>query len=768
VGDARSLDDRPRPSSGADAFVGRRKELTDLRPLLREHRLLTLVGSPGVGKTRLAHELVAQSEGGYGAGAWLVELAAVLDAGLVAHAVAAALGVKERLGLPVVESLVEALTDQTRLLVLDNCEHLLDACADLVEVLLRCCPRLTVLATSRETLRVAGEVVYPIDGLSHPDPSTATSLPNLLRSEAVQLFVSRAETNNPGFTLTSSDGPHLAALCGGLDGVPLAIELAAGAVQSIPVADLVGCLEDRFAVLTAGTPTANKRHESLRAAIEWSYLLLPPPGQAVFRRLSVLDGGFGLESAAAVCAGADLPASAILELVLDLEAKSLITPMAGQGGTARFRMLDSLRLYGREQLRAAGEEEAAFDRLAGWLSERALSFFDGDVSLEMVGWIRDEFDNISHTLERMSGGTDDRQLLLATSLFSGCRAMGNTGNTGALLSRALKAAGPDCEYRSKALAIAGGLAARDGDGDEAVRMAREAVELQRRGNEPRKLVHRLLVLASRLQEHTDDEAAVDRVARESLEIARQCGDETATAKALHAMAWIALTKGDPDRAASCLDELWHTAQATTSHSFRCAVLHTAGVVALERNDAPGAETYLLECLELAMGMRLHLPFAVEGLAMLAGRTGRPERALRLVTAAGAMRVRIGDESEGGKWWRAHRAKATAAAIQALPGDRADAVQAAGARLTTQQTIEYARTGIWPEDPTGVVSPLSAREREVVRLVAQGLTNPQIGARLNSSVRTIDAQIRNVRAKLGLRSRAHIAAWAAIHRTTAHP
>src|SRR6266700_2655222 len=288
-----------------DSFVGRRRELAQVRRLLAGSRLLTLTGPAGCGKTRLALQLVAGLEGRYPDGVWMVELASLENADLLAQAVASALEIREQAGQSLPATIAEELSARRALLVLDNCEHLVEACAAFVEPLLRGSVALHVVVTSREALGTAGEVTYRVPQLSLPEPDDTLRRSTLLASDAVRLFVDRARTCSPGFELTPENGPTIARICEWLDGMPLAIELAARLVDFMSVEELLRRQSDRLDLL-AGRRTALERHRSLRAAIEWSHELLDDGEKAVFRRLSVFVGSFNLEGAAAVCAGEDV------------------------------------------------------------------------------------------------------------------------------------------------------------------------------------------------------------------------------------------------------------------------------------------------------------------------------------------------------------------------------------------------------------------------------------------------------------------------------
>ena len=361
-------DSRPgasRPTAGArpnhnlpaqtTAFVGRKGELVKIRRLLFSYRLLTLTGVPGVGKTRLALEAGAAAVADNPDGAWFIDLSPVRDAGLVARTVCKVIGAPQRPGQPDVETLTEGLHDKRLLLIVDNCEHLIEACLELVSSILRACPDVTLLATSREALGAEEEVESLVPPLTVPDLEGVLEPARVSASEAVQLFVDRARRNLPEFEVDADNGATLATLCKRLDGLPLAIELAAGRTKVLSPEQILARLNDRFRLLAGGKRSAPERHHSLRAAIEWSHSLLARNEQILFRRLSVFAGSFDVEAVEGICAGEEIDRDDVADLLSMLVDKSLLLPYAGL--PPRWRMLESLRDYAWKQLLTAGEAE---------------------------------------------------------------------------------------------------------------------------------------------------------------------------------------------------------------------------------------------------------------------------------------------------------------------------------------------------------------------------------------------------------------------------
>ncbi|MGZ4358608.1 MAG: ATP-binding protein [Gaiellaceae bacterium] len=347
------------------SFVGRGHELGELRVLLGRGRLLTLTGTGGVGKTRLALELARSEESSYASGAALVELGTVLEGALVPDAVAAALDLHALPGQAPLDSILDFLAPRTLLLVVDNCEHLLGATASLLEALLRAAPRLSIVATSREPLRIPGELIFRVPSLAIPDPEQRLAPAELVRYEAVRLFVERAEAAAPGFALDPENAGDVARICFRLDGLPLALELAAGRLGALGAASIADRLDDRFRILRAGSRSAPTRRQTLAATLQWSHDLLEPDEQVLLRRLAVFAGGFELVAAETVCVDDGRPAGEVADALARLVEKSLV--VAEQGARERrYRLLETVRLYARARLEDAGEAGPYAERHARW------------------------------------------------------------------------------------------------------------------------------------------------------------------------------------------------------------------------------------------------------------------------------------------------------------------------------------------------------------------------------------------------------------------
>ena len=409
----------PNLPATATSFVGRDAELERVTALVAaEPRLLTLTGPGGTGKTRLALEAVSLVGRRFSDGVWFIELAPLAAGASVAGAVAVALRVREVRGHEVVTGIVAALREQTALLVLDNCEHVLDASAALVSALLPACPGLTIVVTSREPLRVRGEQVYPVPSLPLPPigPSVATLDPeSLCGFAAVRLFVDRARAVAPAFSLTEANSAAVVDICRRLDGLPLAIELAAARTDALAPQQIAARLDDRFQLVTESAGGRPPRHQTLRALLDWSYDLLAPAEQALLRRLSVFAGGWDLEAAESVCGADGIKAADVLELLLALVDKSLVVAEVQQA-VDRYRLLESVREYAVDKLEAAGEAAVMHDRHAAYLlhlARAARRALVGPAQAEWVQRLEMEHHNLRAALARtLAGGDADTALRL--------------------------------------------------------------------------------------------------------------------------------------------------------------------------------------------------------------------------------------------------------------------------------------------------------------------------------------------------------------------
>jgi predicted ATPase/DNA-binding CsgD family transcriptional regulator len=743
------------------SFIGREPELAQLTLVLREARLVTLAGASGLGKTRLALELARRTIGEHAAGAWFAGLAALTDPSLVPREVAIALGVREQFGESLPDALPGHIGDRELLLVLDNCEHLLDACARLVEGLLRRCPGLRVLATGHEPLRVPGERVWRIGPLELPDVDHGhASFEVLADAEAVQLFRVRAGLVQPQFALTAANVEAVAGLCQRLDGIPLAIELAAARTEMMSVDDILARLEDRFRLLTGGSRTALPRHQTLRAALDWGHHLLNEDERRLFRRLSAFAAAFELESAEAVCAAPDLPVETVLQHLTGLVDKSLVMSSPAPAVRTRFRMLETVRQYAAERLLEAGEGDDVRRRHADHflaLAERSTAFQRRPGQAE---W-----------LELLDSAHDD---LRAALLW--CRAYDRD------------------RWVRLTLALAWFWLLR-GHMTEGREWLRGLLAMPSLATEERA---RTLFWLSRTAFWQADFGVAAELGEAGLAAFRELGDDLGAGWALNILGSIYTYGGDPVRATACLDEVLATASDV---ELRVDTLVTIGELRLVAGDIPGARDPLEQALAEASGPdgrwmvangvlflaiadyfdREHVRararleealdifhpsgnrHAISGALYVAGALtvaeGVPERALRLFGAAVALQDTILAPLPPG-WQDLARTMVVEPARALVGAERADQALAEGSRMTVDEAVAEARQGRQPVEAAVSAGwgPLSRREREVALLVARGLTNKQIADELVIAERTVEGHLERIRGKLALRTRTQIAVW----------
>ncbi|MER5717454.1 LuxR C-terminal-related transcriptional regulator [Streptomyces sp. NPDC002132] len=750
-----------------DSFVGRQRELSRLGTLLSTSRLLTLTGAGGVGKTRLALEFASGLPNRF-TRVDLVELASLQDGTSLPQSVAAALGVGEREGRAGVDVLVRAIGDASRLLILDNCEHLAEPCARLVAALLGGCSRLRVLATSREALRAPGETVFRVGELSLPPPDAGDDVTVLLRSDAVRLFVERASSRSPGFTLNPGNGGHIAEICRRLDGLTLAIELAAGHIGTLAPSDIVAGLDDQLSqldLLSNGSRTGPRRHSGLAAAVDWSHRLLDPAEQAVFRRLAILVGGFDVAAARTVCVDSRIGPREVFRILCALEAKSLIVRLPGEEeAPARFRQLSTIRAYAMECLCVSGELPATLRRAAAWLTEVADQGHADVFADQASSPLTAERDNLVSLLACATGLDEGARGRLALELArvhyqqeqpSAARAV-LTGLLRETCGRVLGGSVP---------ALAARVACQRADLEEALSLGEQAVNMERVRHDPAGLANALDArAAARLCRGEFAEAVADL--RECLEVVASLGTPQDTAWCTHHLAWALLQAGEELEADELMSRCLPVLRKHAPWPRTAAALHTAGAVRLALGRLQSAEALFAEVLRIAPGASFHSLYPVEGLALVAAESGDMQRALRLYEASAQARRRLDTEPEAP--WRHRMDQVAARARTRLPTTARDAAVAAARELRGDRLIAYAlrtrsgyhRTMADPVHVTDGPYRLTAREFMVVELVAQGLTNRQIADRLGLSIHTVATHLDKVRDKLGLRSRTQIALWVA--------
>ena len=544
------------PQQGT-SFVGREREMDEVRTQLGNARLLTLLGMGGLGKTRLSLQVAADVMHEYPDGVWFVDLAPIRDPALVESEAAQALGVREEPDRPLLQSLCAFLKTKRVLLILDNCEHLIRPAADLAHAIVKAAPFVHVLASSRQALRIPGEHVYPI--LPLPLPRKGDDMYALRRSPAVQLFVDRARSHKPLFELNEREAPAVAALVTRLEGIPLALELAAARVRSLSVADINTRLKDRYKILTGGARVHDERQQTLRALVDWSYELLTASEQTAFARFSVFAGGFDMSAAEAVCGADPLAADDVLDLIESLIEKSLVMPDDRDEGM-RYRMLETIRDYAREKLEHSGELDATLARHCDYYFAIAKSANQGLEGPEQADWVwrvEAELDNLRAAVAlALAGGVDAViavKFAVALTGFWMLRGYATEGRSVVRSALELPAVQSSDVARAWALYTGSRLAENQSDLAEALKMLEICLELRRGLGNPVDIAATLSTLSLvRLQ--TGDAAGAEVGEREALQIFVGLGDRVGEAIGLLHLGQIAIHRGELDAGRSLLEE----------------------------------------------------------------------------------------------------------------------------------------------------------------------------------------------------------------------
>ncbi len=663
------------------SFVGRAADLAIVTNLVDEHRLVTLIGAGGAGKTRLALQAGADLLEDFSDGVWFVDLAPLTDPSLVPAAVATAVGVGEVPGRALADTLAEHLATQTTLVILDNCEHLVDAASKLADQLLRRGVGLRVLATSREGLGVPGELVWRVPSLSAPDPNAAQTAAAAGRFEAVQLFCDRAESQRPGFVLTDDNADVVGHICRRLDGVPLAIELAAARVKVLAPDDLLARLEDRFRVLTGGSRTALPRQQTLRATVDWSHDLLGDAERVLFRRLSVFAGGFDLDACEAICGTDRLAGEQVLDLLAGLVDKSLAIAEADTQGRVRYSVLDTLRQYGREKLEAAGEADAVDDAHLRWfldLAERAYARRIDSESAWLARLERD-LDNLRAALDRARTVDPDAELRLAGALSWLWYLHTEHGSEGrARLAHALDGRHERTAILARALSGAAMTANWAGDPTEAAALAERAIGIWRGLGDELELGLALEALGWARFFSGDIEGALPTM-EESVACMRRIGDRRLINRARVGLGQILVPLADAETGEPLARETLAVGRELGARRDIHYSLHYLGDYALLRGDGIEAVGWYQQSMEAALdyGNAAEAALELEALAMALAAQGRREEAVRLGAAAATRMADLGFDISGVAWWSELRERHLGAAREALDEPVATALEADG-------------------------------------------------------------------------------------------
>jgi predicted ATPase/DNA-binding CsgD family transcriptional regulator len=838
--------------SEPNSFVGRERDLADLAMLLADVRMLTLCGPGGVGKTRLAARLAGQLAARFTDGAWLVELAEVTDPALVTVRVAALLGIREEPDRPLIETLADALSQRQLLIVLDTCEHLLEAIADVAHRMLTDCPQVRIIATSREPLHVRGETVWRVPPLALPPagPAAGQLLTDLESCEAVRLFLDRAAAVRPGFALTPQNADAVSRICRTLDGIPLAIELAAARMRALSTEQIAERLDDRFRLLASSDRTAPPRQQTLRAAVDWSHDLLTQSEQILLRRLAVFSG-WGLEMAERVCADELVPPSQVLNLLAGLIDKSLVIRDGETRGLAHYRLLDTIREYAAAQLAESGEEPGVRQQHLNYMLELVegiveRAFRRGDPPWpERVALYQGAASELPNFRVALATALQDGQAELGLRLCSALRApwvvYGDVTEGITWFDRFLRIADPvDPDIRAMALSRSAELAFEQQDYARAATAAQAAADLYAAEGMPgSSCALRLLGLVSLRAGQAEGALASVQAAAEA---ATADGDPWEEGLALAARATVLARLGQFDEAGAAFTAAleiladnngWGVAQVlygfgslararrdndSALRHFRNALrlfeeidarteiarcLAGIGWVTLATGNLSSAAESLSQSLRLSMatGQRLGIARGLDAVAALAVAAGDPATAVRLQGAAGALRDQVGPVRSAAAQVRLDDVLAVARRQVGEP--QATRLLAEGARMGVHDAVgsatsfaeglleppagDAASSGPYADDPDrrgrpapgsdagdgaptaagpsgrGLPAPvLTPREQQIAQLIARGLSNRAIAAELIISPATAARHVANIFSKLGVTSRAQVAAWTAEH------
>jgi predicted ATPase/DNA-binding CsgD family transcriptional regulator len=746
------------------SFVGRRRDLGEIRKQLTTTRLVSLVGPGGVGKTRLALRAAGDLERGFADGAWIVELAEVRDAALVTNAVLAALDLRDLAATKPFSILVAYLQDKRLLLVMDNCEHLVEAAAKVVTDLLRAAPNLRVIATSREPLQVAGEQVIPLSPLELPRGDGTEPLGQLQHNEAVALFSERAAAASGAFELTSSNQAAVVALCRRLDGLPLAIELAAVRTRVLSAEQILDRLGDRFALLTGGARAALPRHQTLRLAIDWSFELLTDVEQTLFRRLCLFAGRFTLDDVDGVFVPDERPGDGVLDLLGSLVDKSLVTK-EDVSGAACYRLHETIREYASLKLDEADEAELLTDRWLEHYRTTCLRLADGARYrlVEWLAWADLEIDNLRAVLDQcVRRGDLARGLDVAASMRYYWITHGTTEAV-RWLDQLLTAGDASPPTLVRAYYLRGWLSLLQGDPVAARPWIAHAITTARTANLKALLSESLSMGVTNESVAGDLEAARGYI-DEAEAIASGLEDFPATIELVLSRSVLAIFQGDFATAtAASLEGVRLAREAGDLYQVE-SMLGNLAMVGLLSGDNDAANSRFVEALQVARDIdnRLQQYYGLAAAGWYANNAGRARLAARLLGAAETLATQTGADMAGPM--RELLADTKDVARDSLGASSFESEYALGKRMNRDAALRLAlgeAPAVEAIAPDGAdAGPLAKRETAVARLVAEGMTNKQIGARLFISEATVASHVRHIMDKLGFSSRSQIAVWMA--------
>jgi non-specific serine/threonine protein kinase len=699
----------------------------------------------------------------------VAELADLRDPALLAETVASALGLRDVSTRWLVSSLADFLAGKHLLLILDNCEHLLDACAVLADTLLRACPDLKLLATSREPLGIGGETVLQVSPLPIPEEDRASSPETVIRYDAVGLFVERARAAYPRFEVTPSNAADVSALCRHLDGLPLALELAAGRLRAFTVGQILEQMDRRFRLLSTGSRAGSVRHQSLKAAVDWSFGLLSTEEQIVWLRLSVFAGSFDLAGAEAIGAGEDGPEGAVADVVASLVDKSILRREL-HGSTPRYRMLETIREYGRQQLRESGEESSITDTYRDWYAELADSVFEHSWGPSQLDWwdrahlelanFRDVLRSCLAEPAEVDVGLETAANLLYYWLTRGSMSEGRRW-----LDALIEVAGQPTKGRAMALAVDGWLGQLQGDIPQGLERFVESEQVATSLGDEGTLCLVFTALGGALMFEGDLDRAENLLER-CLDLQQGLPDRRWGANALGALAGLWSLREDHARSFDLFGRAIDLCREGGDRYVQTWMLQGQALEAWFMADRDRASRILTETLRLsyAVDNRVGMCLSIDALAWVGTATDRMDRAARLLGGVQTLWESI--PASLNPYLVRYHDVCLADARSALGEREFDRMYRLGRDLSDDQLVSLALEEGEPEPAVPrsasrrVSAELTPRESEIAGLVAQGLSNRDIASKLVISQRTAETHVEHILMKLGFTSRTQIAAWVA--------
>jgi predicted ATPase/DNA-binding CsgD family transcriptional regulator len=752
-------------------FVGRKREIEEVGTLVEKNRLVTIIGAGGLGKTRLALEVASRASASFPGGIWFADLSEIPSderrdlAGLVMSA----LGHEGIIQGGTLHALAAFFRNERTLLILDNCEHLVGSCASLAQDLLSACPGLHILATSRQSLNISGEALYRLQPLAVPGDSASYKPQALGSFEAIELFMDRARSRRGDFELTSRNSQAIADLCRALDGMPLAIELAAACLKVLSVEQIVERLDDRFRLLSWGSRTSAERQQSLQALIDWSHDDLPAEEQRVFRTVSVFRGGFTLEACAAVL---DAPESRFIISLAALVDKSLVIHNEVDGAS-RYVLLETVRYYALERLKKANEENQVRDRHLDFylsMAEQAAHEFNGQAQADWVRKLGSEYSNLKSALtwagEAPAGAPKGLRIAWALKWFWVMH--GRLDDARASIAGVIDVAGAgdDSSELSRGLNTEALLSWYIGDDEAAGVGYEQALAMARRVGDKESASFALKGLGNLARRHGNN-ARARALCEEALHLDEQIGDQALIALSLLSLGRVAVQKGTYREATRWLNRSLAMFQDMGDPFGVASARYELALVAVEREVYGKALDLAVSSLEIFrdLGVKFRAAQCLFLLGQIAASTRQAERAAVLYGAAETFLTDIGSNLAVQEQTAHERHEAAARIL--ISNSAWDAAWYKGAAMDLNQALAYARAmrsqmedGMKGEN--GEEQPhmaLSHRELEVLRLVAGDLTSPEIAARLSISARTVEAHVQSIFSKLEIKSRKELARYA---------